>query len=149
YNFSENVQQSLAVSDIAVNNLTTGGSVPDAQKQISYASATNVATLSFTSVLADGNYQDQIPAANVTDAAGNPLSADNSFSIFFLNADANRDRVVNGLDFNALASNFGRTGRNFGQGNFNYDSLVNTLDFNLLASNFAKALPQPAPALAS
>ena len=85
----------------------------------------------------------------MTVAAGNSLSANNSFDFFFLNADANRDRAVNALDFNALATNFGRTGRNFAQGNFNYDSQVNTLDFNVLASRFNKTLPQAAPPLAA
>ena len=51
--------------------------------------------------------------------------------------DANLDGLVNALDFNALASNFGgASGKLWNQGDFNYDGVTNTLDFNALASNF-------------
>jgi hypothetical protein len=50
--------------------------------------------------------------------------------------DANIDGLVNLADFNALASNFGQSGKLWHQGDFNYDSLVNLADFNLLAGNF-------------
>jgi len=59
--------------------------------------------------------------------------------------DANLDGKVNALDFNALASNFGKAGTNFwNQGDFNYDGAVNTSDFTMLAGNFNQALPSPA-----
>ena len=59
--------------------------------------------------------------------------------------DANLDGVVNALDFNALASNFGGASNRFWyQGDFNYDGMTNTADFNALASNFNLALPSPA-----
>jgi len=58
--------------------------------------------------------------------------------------DANLDGLVNALDFNALASNFGgTTGELWNQGDFNYDGVTNTADFTALASNFNQ------PALAS
>jgi len=61
------------------------------------------------------------------------------------NGDANLDGKVNALDFNALASNFGKTPGNdvWVQGDFNYDGSVDTSDFTLLASNFGQ------PALAA
>ncbi len=49
--------------------------------------------------------------------------------------DANLDRRVNALDFNALATNYGSAG-GWAQGDFNGDGVVNSLDFNLLAGNF-------------
>jgi hypothetical protein len=49
--------------------------------------------------------------------------------------DANADGVVDLIDFNALASNFG-TGDDWFEGDFNYDGIVNLQDFNRLASNF-------------
>ena len=58
--------------------------------------------------------------------------------------DANLDRRVNALDFNAVASNFGGSSRNWVQGNFNYDNTVNSLDFIALAVNFGASLPSPA-----
>jgi hypothetical protein len=62
--------------------------------------------------------------------------------------DANFDGVVNALDFNALASNFGGTGMQWAHADFNYDGLTNTLDFNSIASNFNLAL-LPSPTLAT
>jgi hypothetical protein len=77
------------------------------------------------------------------DLAGNPLTSPVTFNFFFLNADANHDRTVDTLDFNALAANFGTTGRTFSQADFNYDGAVDTLDFNSLAANFGRSLPPP------
>ncbi len=64
--------------------------------------------------------------------------------------DANLDGVVNALDFNALASNFGQTPGSdvWTQGDFNYDGIVNTLDFTALAANFNQG-PASSPALGS
>jgi hypothetical protein len=63
--------------------------------------------------------------------------------------DANLDGVVNALDFNALASNFGINNGNqiWSLGDFNYDGLVNSADFGVVATNFNKSLPTPAPVL--
>ena len=59
--------------------------------------------------------------------------------------DANLDGLVNALDFNALATNFGGgTGKFWNQGDFNYDGSANTLDFTALAQNFNQVLPAPA-----
>jgi hypothetical protein len=58
---------------------------------------------------------------------------------------------VNLADFNLLAANFGQTGRNFAQGNFNYDAggLVNLQDFNLLASRFGMTVAPVSTAAAT
>lgn len=62
--------------------------------------------------------------------------------------DANLDGVVNTLDFNDLASNYG-AGTTDGsgvwvQGDFNYDGSVTSSDFDILAGNFGKQLPTSA-----
>jgi hypothetical protein len=61
--------------------------------------------------------------------------------------DANVDGIVNGLDFNAVASNFGVNNGSqiWGQGDFNYDGIVNSADFGVVATNFLLSLPVPAP----
>jgi hypothetical protein len=151
YSFSDNVAPSLTESDVTVQNTTTTTTVPAAQLHFAYNGSTNVATLTFpgvnnfgvAGVLPDGNYTNTIAAANVTDVAGNALTATNIFGYYFLAADGNHDKAVDTLDFNALAANFGGTGRNFSQANFNYDAsgTVDTLDFNLLASKFGASLP--------
>jgi hypothetical protein len=72
--------------------------------------------------------------------------------------DANLDGLVNALDFNLLASNFGGVSHELWyQGDFNYDGLTNTVDFNALAQNFNQPLlaapglgaliPEPAAAI--
>src|SRR5262249_9202386 len=69
--------------------------------------------------------------------------------------DANLDGIVNALDFNAIAANFGgASGLLWTEGDLNYDGTVNTLDFDALALNFNKSLPAslgtflPEPAVA-
>jgi hypothetical protein len=59
--------------------------------------------------------------------------------------DANLDLLVNLADFNALASNFGQTGRAWSSGDFNYDQVVNLSDFNLLAANFGLSASPDGP----
>ncbi len=64
---------------------------------------------------------------------------------YTLAGDANLDGKVNASDFDALASNYGKSGANlWTKGDFNYDGLVNVVDFNLLASNYNAALSAPA-----
>ena len=64
--------------------------------------------------------------------------------------DSNIDGVVNALDFNALASDFGQAGQNWGGGDFNGDGTVNTIDFTAMAQDFGNSYnPNPAPALTS
>ena len=57
-----------------------------------------------------------------------------------LPADATLDRTTNISDFNRLATNYGATGKLFGQGDFNYDATVNIQDFNILATTYNQTL---------
>jgi hypothetical protein len=63
--------------------------------------------------------------------------------------DANLDQTVNLLDLNAVATNFGASGKVWTDGDTNYDGVVNVADFNNVAMNFGNTLPLPpgAPAL--
>ncbi len=80
--------------------------------------------------------------------------------------DGNLDGVVNLADFNALAANFGQSGRGWWEGDFDYNGIVNLNDFNRLAANFGlsasgstvtpedwaalgAAVPEPSAALAA
>ena len=63
---------------------------------------------------------------------------------FTYGGDANLDGVVNALDFNALATNFGVSNNTFWTaGDFSYDGVVNTLDFTILATNFGRGTLSP------
>jgi hypothetical protein len=61
--------------------------------------------------------------------------------------DTNLDGVVNALDFNALASSYGSSGKDWFNGDFNYDGIVNTADFTAIAANFGQAMSFAAPPL--
>lgn len=145
FTFSEDVSASLSASDLLLENITTGQTIPAAQIHLAgYDGASNAATFTFPSfafgALPSGAYRATLPAGSVTDAAGNPLAADHVFNFSFLAGDANFDNRVDSDDFNILAANFGLTSRNYSHGDFNYDALVSSDDFNILATNFGIAL---------
>jgi len=73
--------------------------------------------------------------------AGNPanLPTDTIEVRYTLYGDATLSGEVNSVDFGILASNFGKSGRVWDEGDFNYDGTVNSVDFGLLASNFGKS----------
>jgi len=93
----------------------------------------------------DGDYDFTLPVGSVTDLVGNPQAAAFNLSgpgIYYLAADADRDRNVDSDDFNLLATNFGLSGKPFSLGNFDYDvtGKVDSDDFNILATNFGISL---------
>ena len=139
-----------------LTNLTTGHTLTGSEYDFTYVAFSNILIVYYNGTpffqYPDGNYRATLLVAGITDAAGNPLtpSAGNSnhtFDFFSLVADANHDRNINALDFNALASNYGRPGRTFSQGNFNYDTAVDSIDFSLLAMHFGQTLALPAPSV--
>ena len=141
--FSEDVGASLSSGDFTVVNTTTGATIPSGDFNLTYDAATNTASLAYSAnngVLPDGRYALSVSAADVTDAAGNPLASNASFNFFFLLGDANHDGRVNLSDFNILAANFGQSNRDYTQADFTYDGVVNLRDFNVLAGRFGTAL---------
>ena len=146
--FSEPVDPTLSVADLLLRNVTTGTDVEPANLALLFGDATVWWRFPgfARGILPDADYRATVLAAGVTDAAGNALSADAVLDFFFLNADANRDRAVNLLDFNILAGNFGQSNRPFSRGDFNYDGQVNLDDFNVLAAQFGRV---PLPGVAS
>jgi hypothetical protein len=147
FTFDENVSASLGTEDFLVENLTTGQTIPAADFAISYDLSTNIATFTYTGsaggiagVLPDGNYRATLLAAGVHTPNGNTLPADHVLNFHFLRGDANGDGTVNLQDFNILATNFGKSPRDFTQGDFNYDSFVNLQDVNILAIHFGTVL---------
>ena len=59
--------------------------------------------------------------------------------------DGNLDGTVNALDFNSLASNYGKVTSSDGwiQGDFNYDGTVNSSDFAALAADYGQGPTLP------
>jgi rhamnogalacturonan endolyase len=110
-----------------------------------YNSTNNTAAFYFQGILPDGNYIATIAAGSVSDAAGNSLAADYSFSLFTLGGDANRDRVVDINDLAILAMNWKGADRIFSQGDFNYDGNVDAKDLGILSLNWQRNLPADPP----
>jgi glucose/arabinose dehydrogenase len=144
FTFSEDVSASLSNADLVLTNTTTSQVVPTASLALEWNPATLTATFTFPGlpgqILPDGQYAARIPAGGVTDPAGNALPQDVTVNFFFLQADVNHDAVVNLLDFNILAGNFGQSPRTFSQGDLDYDNVVNLADFNVLAGRFGAVL---------
>ncbi len=152
--FSEDVQASIDLGDLTLENLgsgqtfnalfvnATGG--PGVQTEAEWV----FGGTSPSNALPDGNYRATLPAGSVRDAAGNVLAGAFTLEFHVLAGDANRDRTVNLSDFNTLAANFGQSPRTFSQGDFNYDGTVNLSDFNLLAARFGQQVAPVAAAAA-
>jgi hypothetical protein len=144
FTMTESIAGSLAVSDMTLTNLTTGQPVPNANMSATFNALSNQIVYQFPGypfgALPDGDYRATLNSGSLQDAAGNVLGADSSFEFFFLNGDANRDRLVNLRDFNILAGNFGRPGAKFSLADFNYDGSVTLQDFNILAGRFGAIL---------
>lgn len=148
--FSEDVTH-LDVNDVELLNVDTGVPVDSSLLDLSnYDPATHTATFIFPGFargeLPDGNYRLTLKGIDIDDLAGNSMPQDVSVDFYSLAADGKRDRVVDLLDFNLLAANFGKSGISFSKGNYDRseDGLVTILDFNILASHFGKSVPQPA-----
>ena len=105
-----------------------------------------------TSSFATGFASGQLRSSTATSTKGLGWNDDGISKVtvmytFF--GDANLDGTVNALDFNALASNYGASGKSWSDGDSNYDGLIDSHDFVALAGNFGQSLPGPGPALGS
>jgi len=89
-------------------------------------------------------FEVRLLAANSPSWMGDPvastLGADNIRALT-IPGDASFNDTVDTIDFNLLASSFGKTGKIWGDGDFDFNTTVDTVDFNLLAANFSKSVP--------
>jgi phosphoheptose isomerase len=152
--FDQDVSASITASDLVLQNLTTGATIPTGSIVRTWNAATNTASFTFPTLpnggsLPDGTYRATLPAAGVTNPAGTSIAVDYALQFFFIAGDANHDGSVKLDDFNILATNFGLSGKTFSEGNFNYDpaGLVNSDDFNILAARFGMSLGPAAATL--
>jgi rhamnogalacturonan endolyase len=99
YVFSENVSESMSLTDFVIRNLDTSATVAPANG--SYDLVTNTATLTLPTTLPFGRYRVSIAAGALSDAAGNPVPAD-TFDFSLLRGDLNRDGMVNNQDIAAF-----------------------------------------------
>jgi dockerin type I repeat protein len=132
-------------SDLTLTNQVTGQPV-NVTINASYNAVTHTATFTFPN-LPDGNYTASLFSGAVLNDNGQGLGDDFTLAFWTYRGDANHDRTVNALDFNALATGFGKPNQGFANGDFNYDGAVNTSDFALLAGRFNQFFTGPdAPA---
>jgi hypothetical protein len=134
----------LTVGDSPLNVTSDGQPILGDASVVRYDSSTNDATFMFdgyaNGMLPDGTYHATLPAGSVSNANGVATPADYTFDFTVLAADGDQSGVVDILDFNLLATNFGRSNQAFLQGNYDYSAggVINILDFNVLALNFGK-----------
>jgi ELWxxDGT repeat protein len=152
--FSNSINSSgFAATNIQLNLLTGPGQTPINSSSLSIVPTghgTQLAiqyTGSSTGILPDGNYSVQLIGAGLLDDGGGAMATDSGHDFFVLSGDANHDGHVNLLDFNILASNFGKTAMTYSKGDFNYDGKVNALDLNALATRFGTVLAPPGAAV--
>lgn len=144
--FSEAVAGQVAVGDLTLTNTTTSTNVGIASVTVSGGST--IATVSFSPILlANGRYELTMPAAAVSDVAGNLLAASLNLQFLQLAGDATGNGVVDFDDLLITAQNYNTNGKSFSQGNFNYDGsgIVDFSDLLILAQNYNLSLIQAAP----
>ncbi|MFT3788276.1 MAG: pre-peptidase C-terminal domain-containing protein [Tepidisphaeraceae bacterium] len=151
FTFSEDVGASLSAGILQLVNTTTGQTIPTSAISMQwFGNGSNSAAFTVTTPgpLADGRYVATLPKTLVHDAAGNTLATDARSPMSTLRGDANQDGVVGFADLLVLASNYGKSGRNFQSGNFDYDTAgnVNFADLLILAAQYGKSLPTTASA---
>jgi hypothetical protein len=112
---------------------------------------------------ANGNWQLFILESTVTDVWGNPLDGDNNPNTvggefagrFYVNqgdtqldfyGNPRPDRVVDFVDYQRLAANFGKPNPSHADGDFNHDGVVDNADFMILRDRFGQRVDPPAAA---
>jgi ELWxxDGT repeat protein len=148
--FSEDLANSLALSDWTLIDRATGNDVSTLLTSLSIDPETNVATLTLPPNLPKGDYRLTLPAGAATDRGGNPTLNDVALDFFHLPGDVNRDRAVNFSDLLILAKNYNTSSATYAQGDLTGDGVVNFADLVLLAKNYNASLPAPpAPPLSA
>gem|GEM_PF-1831812 len=146
--FDAPVRWELSLDDITLIRTDTSATIPSGDLRLTYDRGTDIAALNYlpdSGVLTDGNYRVTLDNALVRDLANNQLDQSYELEFFVFSGDANHDRLVDTVDFNALAGHFGQAGVNFADGDFDYSGVVESADFNRLAGNYGKRLVESSP----
>ena len=143
FRFNQDVGPSLSAADLEIT-----GPAGTPASALTYSSDTNTATLSFGGLLPNGNFSARVIAAGITNASGQGMPGDYTYPFFFMNGDANRDRMVDINDLATLATHWQQSPRVFSQADFNLDAKVDIADLAILATNWQASLAAP-PVLAA
>jgi hypothetical protein len=141
--FDSDVAATVQNTDLnLVNDSTATTITPD---HIAVNAASNTAVFSFAgfpyNALPDGYYHATIPAANITDLAGNALGAAVQLAFYIMAGDADHNATVDSADLTMVSANWGQSPRTFSQGDFSYDGRVDVEDFKILTSRWQTSLP--------
>jgi hypothetical protein len=138
FRFNQDVSTSVGANDFTVTG--PSGAVPF---DFGYDNVSNTATLSFASILPDGNYTATAIASGITSSGGAPMAANSVLPFFFLAGDADHDRDVDVNDLGILATNWQQFPRTFSQGDFDYSGTVDVNDLGILATKWQETLAPP------
>jgi hypothetical protein len=137
----------LDVTDLTLQNLTTGTTIPSAVVSATFNPLSNELVFQFpgysAGILPDGNYHATLASGSVSDGAGLPLAGGSTLDFFVLGGDANHDRSVDFNDLVKLAQNYNTVGKSYAEGDFSYDGNVDFNDLVILAQHYNTSLPAP------
>jgi fibronectin type 3 domain-containing protein len=144
--FSENV---ASVDETDFEVVTPNGTIDSSLFDVTYDPASRTAIFTFplftNGQLDDGNYSLTIKDNAISDTFGNPLDGDNNgqaggaaaIPFYVLNGDTQtafngtpkKDRIVDFVDYQIMARNFGMTNPSAADGDFTHDGVVDYADF--------------------
>jgi hypothetical protein len=129
--FNQDVNATLQLSDVHVIDLASG--LPIAPSALAYDATSHHSSLSFGSVLPDGNYRVTIAPGDLPN-----MAAPYQMSFFVMTGDANHDGKVNADDYFQIDVGYARRGKGFSQGDFNYDGRVDSDDYFAIDNSYAE-----------
>jgi hypothetical protein len=170
--FSENV---AGVDETDFEIVTPNGTIDASLFDVSYDPASRTAIFTFplftNGQLDDGNYTLNIKDNSISDTFGNPLDGDNNgqaggaaaIPFYVLNGDTQtafngtpkKDRIIDFVDYQIMARNFGMTNPSGADGDFTHDGVVDNADFLYLfgtpgnPGRFGQTLAGPAAPVAT
>src|SRR5205085_6313937 len=101
FTFDQDVSASLLAGNLTVS---PGGVVAS---NVDWNPGTKTATFTLPLPLANGDYIASLNGMATQNSSGDAMAANYPLAFFVLIGDANRDRAVNALDFNVLATHYG------------------------------------------
>ncbi|MEZ0267448.1 MAG: S8 family serine peptidase [Phycisphaerae bacterium] len=138
--FNVDVSPGLTAADFVLRDPAA------AATDLSYDTATNVATVRWNGALPVGNnWLDVVEDGAVVNAAGTGLEGERSFAFFYLPGDADLNRKVDLNDLVTVSNHYGLgTGASWLQGDFDHDGAVGLNDLVILSNLYGTELPTPA-----
>jgi hypothetical protein len=135
---------------LVLHNDTTGQTIDTSAFTFAYDAASQTATWTSPTPLADGDYTATLTAAAIHDTAGRTLDGDGNsvegddyvLKFFTYAGDATRDRSVDFNDLVKLAQNYNTSGgKTWAQGDFTGDGAVDFNDLVKLAQHYNTSFP--------